>query len=88
MTLQERSRETHPLTPSEERMLADLTWAATAPEVLRHPGKFVVIHDRKVLAVGTNRQALVEEAAGRAGCPWWELAVAVVPGEDLLDVAG
>jgi hypothetical protein len=88
MTPQDNGPGTNLPAPSEQQMLADLIWAATAAEVLQHVGKFVVIHNRRVLAVGTDRQALVEEAAERVGCPWWELAVAEVPGDELLDVSG
>ncbi len=75
------------LTPAEQQMLDDLNWAASAAEVLQHAGKFVVIDHRRVVTVGTDRQTVVEEAAAHVGRPWWELAVAEVPGDDLLDVS-
>jgi Family of unknown function (DUF5678) len=68
-----------PMTSVEKQMYDDLTWAATAPEVQQHPGKFVVIHKKRVIAVGTDRRALVEQAAAQEQCPWWECVVELVP---------
>jgi hypothetical protein len=68
-----------PLTDLEVRMLDDLDWAEKSSEVQRHEGKLVVVQDKRVLAVGTDQDALLEEAAKAAGCPQDELVVVVVP---------
>ena len=55
-----------------QRMTADLHWAEHAPEVQENPdhyGKFVVVYNKRILAVGKDRQALVEQAAEKAGVP-------------------
>ena len=70
------------LTPSERNQLEDLNWAATAPEVQQHYGKVVVIHNKRVVAVGTDRRSLLQQAAAQEQCPWWELAVEIVPPEE------
>ena len=72
-----------PMTSIELQQDEDLEWAATAPEVRQHVGKFVVIHKQRVVAVGTDRRSLVEQAAEQEQCPWWELVVEIVPGADL-----
>jgi hypothetical protein len=71
-----------PLTPGESNQAEDLQWAATAHEVQQHAGKLVVIHNKRVVAVGTDRRSLLAEAAAQEQCPWWELAVEVVPPEE------
>lgn len=71
-----------PLTASERQQAEDLLWAATAPEVQQHVGKVVVIHNNRVVAVGTDRCSLLEQAAAQEQCPWWELAVEIVPPEE------
>src|SRR5262249_47668724 len=75
-----------PLTPAEQQQSEDLHWAATAPEVQQHLGKFVVVRKKRVIAVGTDRRALVEQAAAQEGCGWWELAVEVVPPAEVWEV--
>jgi hypothetical protein len=70
------------LTVSEITQAEDLRWAASAPEVQQHTGKLVVIHNKRVVAVGTDRRSLLEQAAAQEQCPWWELAVEVVPPEE------
>jgi hypothetical protein len=70
------------LTELEQRMTEDLTWAEHAPEVQENPehyGKFVVVYNKQILAVGRDRPALVEQAAERAGVPWQHLVVVIVP---------
>jgi hypothetical protein len=71
------------LTAGERQRADDLEWAASAPEVRQHLGQFVVVHRRRVVAVGTDRPALVEQAAAQEQCPWWELAVVAVPAAEL-----
>jgi hypothetical protein len=73
---------TRPLTPGERNQLEDLDWAATAPEVQQHYGKIVVIHKKRVVAVGTDQRSLLEQAAAQEQCPWWELAVEIVSPEE------
>src|SRR5205807_8381760 len=66
----------------EQRMTDDLNWSESAPEVQQNPehhGKFVVVYNKRILGVGTDRQALVEEAAKRLGVPWQQLLVVIVP---------
>lgn len=63
-------------------MTADFDGAQHAPEVQRNPGhdrKFVVMHNRHILAVDRERQALVERAAKEAGLAWQPLVVVFVP---------
>jgi hypothetical protein len=42
-------------------------------------GKLVVVHNKRVLAAGRDRQDLVEQAAKEVGVPWQHLVVVVVP---------
>jgi len=83
-TASEKKREPplRPLTAGERRQMEDLNWAATAAEVQQHYGKIVVIHDKRVVAVGTDRRSLLEQAAAKEQCLWWELAVEIVPPEE------
>ena len=70
------------LTELEQRMDEDLDWAEHAPEVMQNPeyyGKLVVVHNKRVLAAGRDRQAMVEQAAKEVGVPWQHLVVIVVP---------
>jgi hypothetical protein len=73
-----------PITEIEQQKLADLDWAASSPEVQEHSGRFVVIHKKRVVAVGDDRASLVAEAAKQEQCPWWHLVVEVVPNWDEL----
>jgi hypothetical protein len=69
------------MTELEQRMTDDLDWAEHAPEVQHNPehyGKFVVVYNKRVLAVGSESQALVEQAAKQAGVPWQHLVVLIV----------
>jgi hypothetical protein len=73
----------------EQRMTDDFDWAMHAPEVQQNPehyGKFVVVHHKRILAVGRERQALVEQAAKEAGVPWQHLVVVIVPSPDLWEI--
>jgi hypothetical protein len=70
-----------PMTELEQRMTDDLDWAEHAPEVQQNPehyGKFVVVYNKRMLAVGRDSQALVEEAAKQVGVPWQHLVVLIV----------
>ena len=73
------------MTELERRMTEDFDWAQHAPEVQQDPahyGQFVVVHNKRVLAVGRDREALVEEAANEIGAPWQHLVVVIVPSPD------
>jgi hypothetical protein len=70
-------------------MTDDLDWAEHAPEVQQNPehyGKFVVVYNKRVLAAGRDRQALVEEAAKQVGVPWQHLVVVIVHRPDLWEI--
>lgn len=71
-----------PLTDLQKQKLADLNWAAASPEVQEHSGKFVVIHKKKIVAVGDDYGKLLEQAAEQEQCPTWHLVVEVVPNWD------
>jgi hypothetical protein len=71
------------------RMTSDLDWAQHAPEVQNNPehyGKSVVIYNKRVLAVGKNCPALLEEAAEKSGVPWQDLLLVIVPRPGLLEI--
>jgi hypothetical protein len=75
-----------PMTPLEKRMAEDLRWAAQAPEVRQHHGKLVVIRNQRIIAVGNDQKALLEQAAAQEGCPSWEFVVEPVPPLDLCEI--
>jgi hypothetical protein len=79
------------MTELEQRMTDDFDWAQHAPEVQQNPehyGKFVVVYNKRILAVGRDHQALVEEAAKKVGVPWQHLVVLIVhrPESFLLEI--
>jgi hypothetical protein len=77
------------LTELEQRMTDDLIWAEHAPEVQENPehyGRFVVVYNKQILGVGTDSQALVEQAAERVGVPWQHLVVLIVPRPGLWEI--
>jgi hypothetical protein len=77
------------MTEVEQRMTDDLDWAEHAPEVQENPehyGKSVVVYNKKILAVGKDSQALVEQAAEQAGVPWQHLVVLIVPRPGLWEI--
>jgi hypothetical protein len=74
------------LNERERKLLADLEWAQTAPEVQRHHGQLVVVRGKRVLGVGVDRPALVRQAAAQEGCSEFELVVVVVPPEGLVEL--
>ena len=77
------------MTEVEQRMTEDLDWAEHAPEVQDNPdhyGKFVVVYNKQILAVGKDSQALLEQAAEKAGVPWEELIVVIVPRPGLWEI--
>jgi len=72
----------HKMTDVERRMTDDFDWAQHAPAVQEDPahyGKLVVVHDRRILAVGRDRQAMLQQAAKEAGVPTRHLVVVLVP---------
>jgi hypothetical protein len=71
------------LTEIEQQMSDDLEWALTAPEVQQHTGQFVAVYNRSVVGVGMDRMALVRKAAEQAQCHWGDIAVVVVPGQEV-----
>ena len=77
------------LSELEQRMTDDFEWAEHAPEVQQNPehfGNLVVVHNKRVLAVGRDRQALVEQAAKEAGVPWQHLVVILVPSPEMWEI--
>jgi hypothetical protein len=74
-----------PMTPVEQQQQEDALWAASSPEVQRNFGRFVAVHRRRVVAVGIDRRAVVEQAVAQEHCPWWELVVELVPRPDFWD---
>ena len=78
--------EAFQLNEIEQQMSADLERALQAPEVRQHAGKLVAVYQKRVVAVGTERDALVAQAAEKENCPWEDLVVVVVPGPDLTEI--
>jgi hypothetical protein len=74
------------LSDIEKQLSDDLQWALRAPEVRQHAGKFVAIYQKCIVGVGTNRDALVAEAAEKAHCPQQHVVVMTVPSEDLSEL--
>jgi hypothetical protein len=71
--------ELYKLNEVEQRMSEDLQWALTASEVQQHHGKLVAVYNKRVVGVGTDRMALVRQAAQQEQCHWGDIAVVVVP---------
>jgi hypothetical protein len=78
-----RERKT---TGTEQRDYNDLRWAETASKVQQHVGKLVVVYHKRVIAVGTDEQALLRQAAAQEGCPEQDLVVVPVPSSDLHEI--
>jgi hypothetical protein len=70
----------------EQQMMDDLRWAARAAEVRQHAGKMVAVHKKRVVGVGTDRDALVAEAADKAKCDSHEIVVYIVAEADLSEI--
>jgi hypothetical protein len=66
-------------------MSEDLHWAWTAPEVQQHPRKLVAVYKKRVVGVGLDQQAIVEQAAEKEKCPWWHIVVTVVSPDELFE---
>ena len=70
-------------------MAEDVDWAEHATAVQENPehyGKFLVVYDKNVLAVGEDLKVLVERAAERAGAPRQYLVTLIVPRPGLWDI--
>jgi hypothetical protein len=78
--------ELHKMSASEQQMSEDFQWALTAPEVQQHHGKFVAVYQKRVVGVGTDRMALVQRAAEQEKCHWGDIAVVVVPGQEVWEM--
>ena len=63
----------------EQQVSDDIDWAQTAAEVQKHQGEFVVVHQKRVVATGRDRDAVLAQASVQENCPKDELAVVVVP---------
>ena len=74
------------LISNNEKGVEDFYWARQAPEVQQHQGKLVVVQNKKVVAVGTDRQALVFQAAAQEQCAPEDLVVLVVPRVSLAEI--
>jgi hypothetical protein len=65
------------LTPEELERSEDYHWATTNLELLdRYPGQWVAVHKKKVLAVGTDIDAVIAEAEAKSGLPRNEIVIA------------
>jgi hypothetical protein len=71
------------MSPVEQRLIEDLRWGVTAPEVQQHAGKVVAVRDKRVVAVGIDRLALRREASACTGCAEDEIVLLIVPPADL-----
>jgi hypothetical protein len=78
--------EFYRLNEIEQLMDDDFEWAMAAPEVLQHAGMFVIVHQKHVVAVGTDCEALLQQAAAKEACAEDDLVVVVVPPADLSEV--
>ena len=81
--------QTREMTELEQRMLNDLDWARRAPEVQENPehyGKFVIVYNKRILAAGNDSQALLGEAAEKAGVPKEHLITLIVPRPGLWEI--
>jgi hypothetical protein len=77
------------MTEVEQRMAEDFQWAKHAPAVQQDPahfGKLVVVYNKRVWAVGRDRQAIVAQTAQRAGVAGEELVVLLVPSPDMWEI--
>jgi hypothetical protein len=69
------------LTDEEAQAFQDMQWAAYDPEVQeRYPDKFIVVHNKQVLAAGDHLLTVLKEAEARSGLPRNHLALLWVDG--------
>jgi hypothetical protein len=81
--------ELRKMTELEQRMTDDFDWAQRAPEVQENPehfGKLVVVHNKRIVAVGRDRPALVQLAAKEVGVPWQHLVVVLVASPEMWEI--
>lgn len=78
--------EPYQLSELERRQGDDLNWVRTAPEVQQHHGQMVAVRNRRVVAVRTDRAALLAEAAALEGCEEYEFVVSIVPRPSLDEI--
>lgn len=71
----------------EQQMSEDVQWALAAPEVQQHHGKLVAVYKKRVVGVGMDRMALAQRAAQQEQCHWGDIAVVVVPGLEVCEIA-
>ncbi len=77
------------MTELELRMTEDFDWAQKARDVKQNPahyGQFVVVHNKRVLAVGRDREALVEKAAKEIKTPRQHLVVVIAANPDIWEI--
>lgn len=77
------------MTELEKQVKEDFDWALRSAEVQQNPeysGKWVVVHKKRVLAAGTDRHAMVEQAAKEVGVPRGQLVVMIVPPAEAWEV--
>jgi hypothetical protein len=70
----------------DQKGVEDFFWAREAPEAQQHQGKLVVVHGKRAVAGGTDRQALVSQAVAQENCEPEDLVVLVVPRVGLAEV--
>ena len=70
----------------EQQMSDDVQWALSAAEVQQHHGQLVAVYKKRVVGVGTDRMALVQQAAKQEQCHWGDIAVVVVPSGDITEI--
>ena len=71
---------------AERHAFEDLQWAETALEVRQHTGKLVVVHRKRVIAVGSNQDRLLHDAALKEKCSEGNLVIIAVPPADLEEI--
>ena len=76
-----------PMTETDRRIWADIDWADKNEEIpKKYGGQWLAILDRKVVAHGMDRDAVVQEAVAATRRPEAEIAVwAVMSPEDWVD---
>ena len=70
----------------ERQMADDLRWAAQAAEVRRYAGMLVAVHKKRVVGLGSDRDALIAQAAEQENCAWHEIVVFVTPSAALSEI--
>jgi hypothetical protein len=73
------------LTEEETQQVADMTWAATDPELQNlYPDEFVAVHQRQIVAHGHDLKIVLDEAERITGLPRHKIAVTSILGPGLL----